>query len=78
MGRYGSEIEWEGPHMWKHSWLGQSQRQTNIGYIQELANRILWLIHSYLWKKSEIVKHCLGHRILLNVYIPEREEIWLA
>lgn len=56
----------------------ESQWQTSTGYNQGLANRIPWLDHGYLWKRSEIVKQCLRHRLLLNVGISERGEIWLA
>ena len=55
--------------------IEESQRQTDIGYIQELVNMILWLNHSYLWKKSDIVKHCLGHRIcLIHTFLKEKRD----
>ena len=71
MGRYGSEIEWEGPHMWKHSWLGQSQRQTNRRHIEKMCCQT-WVLGSSSVTESE--KAIATHSSTLAWKIPWMEE----
>lgn len=55
----------------------QSQKKTDAGYVQGLANWVLWLDRSYLWQRSEIVKRC-RYRLLLNIHTAGRGEICLV
>lgn len=51
----------------------ESQKKTDAGYVQGLANWILWLDRSYLWQRSEIVKQCTDTDYCLIYTLLEEE-----